>query len=319
MIKKNVLKFIAVIIVLFNTVNFSYAQAEKNITANKIQAFIQEELSKDVSAELQLKETDNDFLKSRFGGNKFEKKSKDNPFTQLDLEGEYFENVKSGGSVNSYNKNKIDNNKVQARQDAGGKFYSERWRLPRGAIEYGIEGGFAPKFATWMSGPKYFDISGKKHLLASFRWGRIYSSKRFVTFSWAVEFVPLNLAIGNEIDNRNYSPGSGQSPTKRENTYGVAFNPASFRFIFLPKMRLRPQLGAGFGVSRHLNRIPTIDGTKGNAMIDFQIGAQYMISEKKAINFGYRYFHLSNIYLSHRNPGYNMNMFFIGYSLFKKK
>ncbi len=194
---------------------------------------------------------------------------------------------------------------------------TRRWEIPRGSTEYGVELGYAPRFATWMSGPKYFDIRGKKHLLASFRWGKIYANKRFVTFSWAVEFIPLSLAIGNEVDNPKAAPGNGQPPTIRENTYGVAINPASFRFIFFPKWRLRPQLGAGFGVSRHWKRVPTIDGTKGYAQIDFQIGGQYMLSEKKALNFGYRYFHLSNIYLAKRNPGYNMNMFFIGYSIFK--
>ncbi|HEX9960163.1 MAG TPA: acyloxyacyl hydrolase [Pyrinomonadaceae bacterium] len=194
-----------------------------------------------------------------------------------------------------------------------------RWVLPRGTIEYGAEIGFAPEIATWMSGPKYYDIRGHRHLLGSFRWGRILGNKGIVTVSWAVEFVPINIAIGNEVDNPRFTPGSTtETPTRRENTFGVGINPASFRFIFFPKWRLRPQLGAGIGLTRHFNRVPTIDGTKGNVHIDFQIGGQYMISERRALNFGYKYYHLSNVYLARRNPGYNVNMFFVGYSIFKK-
>ena len=205
-------------------------------------------------------------------------------------------------------------------EHVGDGFWSKKWVLPRGAREFGYEGGYAHEIATWMSGPKYYPISGHRHSFGSLRWGLIYGSKRFVTFSWALEFIPVDFAIGNEVDNPRYTPGSTtESPTKRENTFGVGFNPASFRFVFLPKMRLRPQLGAGFGVMRHLKRVPTIDGTKGNARVDFQVGAQYMLSETKAINFGYKYYHLSNMYLAQRNPGYNVNMFFFGYSIFKKK
>jgi hypothetical protein len=195
----------------------------------------------------------------------------------------------------------------------------DRWVLPRGTTEYGAELGYANEIATWMSGPKYYDIRGHRHLLGSFRWGRILGNKGIVTVSWAVEFVPVNIAIGNEVDNPRFTPGSTTEPrTKRENTFGVGINPASFRFIFFPKWRLRPQLGAGIGLTRHFNRVPTIDGTKGNVHVDFQIGGQYMLSESRALNFGYKYYHLSNVYLAQRNPGYNVNMFFIGYSIFKR-
>jgi len=170
-----------------------------------------------------------------------------------------------------------------------------------------------------MSGPKVWDISGHRQQLGSLRWGRILGTKGIVTFSWAFEFIPLSLAIGNEVTNKNYTPGSTtQSPTKRETTYGFTINPASFRFIFFPKFRLRPFIGSGIGPSYHFKSIPIASGTKWNLMIDFQIGGQYMLSEKKAIQFGYRYFHLSNLYLAAYNPGYNTNVYFVGYSIFKK-
>lgn len=210
-----------------------------------------------------------------------------------------------------------DQTKKKAQTDAQNN--RNRWVLPRGTIEYGAEIGYANEIATWMSGPKYYDIRGHRHLLGSFRWGRILGNKGIVTVSWAVEFVPINIAIGNEVDNPRFMPGSTtETPTRRENTFGVGINPASFRFIFFPKWRLRPQIGAGIGLTRHFNRVPTIDGTKGNVHIDFQIGGQYMISERRALNFGYKYYHLSNVYLAQRNPGYNVNMFFVGYSIFKR-
>ncbi|MDQ3181190.1 MAG: acyloxyacyl hydrolase [Acidobacteriota bacterium] len=193
------------------------------------------------------------------------------------------------------------------------------WKIPRGSIEYGAEFGFAPNIATWLTGGKVWDISRHKHLATSVRWGRILGTNGNVTFSYAVEFIPLSLTIGNEVVNKNYTPGSAtESPTKRETTYGFVISPANFRFIFFPKFRLRPFLGSALGPSYHFKNVPIPSGSKWNLMLDFQIGGQYMLSEKKAIQFGYRYFHLSNVYLSNYNPGYNVNMFFIGYSIFKK-
>lgn len=195
---------------------------------------------------------------------------------------------------------------------------SGRWVIPDGATEYGVEFGYAPDIATWMSGPKYYDINDRGHILGAVRWGKILGTRAFVTYSWAVEIIPLNVALNNEVDNPNYLEGSvGEPPRNREHTWGVGINPASFRFIFFPQYRLRPQLGAGFGIVRHYSRVPTVEGTKMNFQVDFQIGGQYMLKENKALNFGYRYYHFSNLYLFNFNPGYNVNMFFVGYSVFK--
>lgn len=195
---------------------------------------------------------------------------------------------------------------------------SGRWVIPDGATEYGVEFGFAPQVATWMSGPKYYDTSDRQHLLGSVRWGKILGTRAFVTYSWAIEIQPINIALGNEVDNPRYLAGSVGEPRRNyEATYGVGINPASFRFMFFPQYRLRPMLGAGFGIVRHLKRVPTVEGTKFNFQADFQIGGQYMLKENKALNFGYRYYHLSNLYLFNFNPGYNVNMFFVGYSVFK--
>lgn len=197
-------------------------------------------------------------------------------------------------------------------------FRSEKWVIPPGATEYGVEIGFAPAMATWMSGPKYYDVENRQHLVGSLRWGKILGTKGIVTFSWAIEIEPINIAFGNEVDNPRYLAGSVGAPRRnREATFGLGINPASFRFIFFPKYRLRPQIGAGFGIVHHFKRVPTVEGTKFNFQVDFQIGGQYMLKENKALNFGYRYYHLSNMYLFNFNPGYNVNMFFVGYSIFK--
>jgi hypothetical protein len=195
----------------------------------------------------------------------------------------------------------------------------EKWVIPRGATEKGVEVGYGVNIATWLRGPRIYDIRGLRHFLGSVRWGKVLGTKGIVTFSWAIEIIPINVAIRNEVANEKYTTGSGASPTKRENTFGFAVNPASFRFTFFPKLRLRPQLGGGIGITHHFNRVPTTQGTRTNAQWDFQFGAQYMFKQDKAINFGYRYYHISHTKFIPPNPAYNVNVIFVGFSTFKKQ
>lgn len=209
---------------------------------------------------------------------------------------------------------KEDRNKVD-----NGKGDREKWVIPRGAKEKGVEVGYGLNMATWLRGPRIYDIRGLRHFLGSVRWGKVLGTKGIVTFSWAIEVIPINVAIRNEVVNDKYTAGSDVSPTKRENTFGFAINPSSFRFIFFPKLRLRPQLGGGIGMTYHFNPVPTTQGTRLNAQWDFQFGAQYMLKQHQAINFGYRYYHISHSKFAPPNPAYNVNMIFIGFSTFKKQ
>lgn len=218
-------------------------------------------------------------------------------------------------SVKPINKEKnIDADDDKNRVDTDVK----KWEIAENSVEYGIEGGFAPDIATWMSGPKPWDISGHKHFLASLRWGKILGTRGIVTYSYAIEFVPLSVAIGNQTENKEHRTNPLAPPTKRTNNFGAAINPTSFRFIFFPQYRLRPFIFSGLGISYHLKPVPVESGTKWNLAWDFGFGGQYMLSKTKAIQFGYRYYHLSNVYLSNYNPGYNSNVYFVGYSIFKK-
>ena len=66
------------------------------------------------------------------------------------------------------------------------------------------------------------------------------------------------------------------------------------------------------------NPLPLPDSSTINFAGDFGGGLQYQIKRNKAISFGYKYFHISNISLGETNPGYNANVFYVGYSFFYK-
>lgn len=197
----------------------------------------------------------------------------------------------------------------------------DNWKLKRGATEIGFEAGFAPMQPTFLSGRKEYDTAGRKFAMGSFRLGRVIGTKGPVTYEYLFQIIPVSFAIKNEIKNPKYI-SDAKTPnvpkTIRENTYGFGIKPANFRFLFLPEKRLKPyvQVGAGFIFTK--KPVPIPESPNYNFIGDFGGGLMYSVKRKQTVSFGYRYFHISNMNIGAMNPGYNANIFYIGYSFFSK-
>jgi opacity protein-like surface antigen len=198
----------------------------------------------------------------------------------------------------------------------------ENWKLERGAKEWALEFGYAPMQPTFFSGRKEYDTDGRKLALGSFRWGRVIGTAKGVTYEYLFEAMPVAFAIKNEVVNPAYAGDDEKlkrsSYTVRQNTYGTAINPAGFRFVFLPKRRLKPfvQMSAGFIFTR--KPVPVPESPSYNFSGDFGGGLMYSLDKYRTVNLGYRYFHISNMNIGEINPGYNANVFYVGYSSFYK-
>lgn len=197
----------------------------------------------------------------------------------------------------------------------------ENWKLERGSKEMSFEFGYAPTQPTFLSGREEYDTQGRKFALGSFRWGRVFGTVKGVTYQYLFEAMPVAYAIRNEVRNPYYTTDGKSGPqlaNMRENTFGAAIHPAGFRFVFMPKRRLKPfiQTSAGFIFTR--KPIPVPEGPSYNFSGDFGGGVMYSLNKQRTINLGYRYFHISNMNIGEINPGYNANIFYVGYSSFYK-
>lgn len=195
------------------------------------------------------------------------------------------------------------------------------YKLRRGDKEINYEFGISPFNPSNFAGPKEFDVYGRHLYMGTFRFGRIVGTKRNVSYEYMLGVTPLAVFEKNEVVNIDYvSPTAtpNVAPTKRETTYGIAFQPVNFKFIFLAKNRLKPfaQVGAGIMVTK--KAVPVPRSTLFQFTGDFGGGLMYMLSPKKAVSFGYKYFHISNGNINGKinNPGFNANVFYFNYSFF---
>lgn len=200
---------------------------------------------------------------------------------------------------------------------------SEIYSLVRGEKEFVAEFGVSPFNPSNFAGPKEYDVHGRRLYLANFRVGRVIGTKKNVSYEYLFGATPLAVFIGNEVKNPDYISAAATptvAPTVRETTYGAGVQPVNFRFIFFARNRLKPYAQAGAGVLLTNKKVPVPRAKPFNFTGDFGGGVQYMLSEKRALSFGYRYFHISdgNIGGKINNPGFNANVFFVGFSFFSK-
>jgi opacity protein-like surface antigen len=210
---------------------------------------------------------------------------------------------------------------VQAPESDKNREKSEDYKLRRGDKELQLEFGISPFNPSNFAGPKEFDVYGRHLYMGTLRFGRIVGTKRNVSYEYLLGVTPLAVFEKNEVVNTDYvSPTETPNiePTKRETTYGMAFQPINFKFIFLAKNRLKPFAQVGAGIMITNKAVPVPRSTLFQLTGDFGGGLMYMMSENRAVNFGYKYFHISNGNIGGKinNPGFNANVFYVNYSFF---
>ena len=197
----------------------------------------------------------------------------------------------------------------------------ETYLLKRGTKELQIEYGISPFNPSNFAGPKEFDVYGRDLHLFNIRFARVIGTKKNVSYQYMFGATPLAIFYKNEVVNKDYvSPTAtpNVAPTKRETSYGTGFQPVNFKFIFLAKNRLKPYAQVGAGILVTNKAVPVPRSTLFQFTGDFGGGLMYMLTPKKAVSLGYKYFHISNGNINQKinNPGFNANVFYINYSYF---
>lgn len=196
---------------------------------------------------------------------------------------------------------------------------SNDWGLKRGNKSFSIEYGISPFNPSNFAGPKEFDVYGRDLHLFSFRFGRIIGTKNNVSYEYMFGVTPLAIFTKNEVVNKDFVSATATpsvAPTIRETSYGIGFQPVNFKFMFFAKNRLKPYAQVGAGILVTNKAVPVPRSTLFQLTGEFGGGLMYMLNAKRAINLGYKYFHISNGNINGKinNPGFNANVFYINYS-----
>jgi opacity protein-like surface antigen len=178
-----------------------------------------------------------------------------------------------------------------------------------GKDELMVWGGFAPAVRT-------FDVGGRTWD-AKLGIGAIRYSHRWNNSDW----VNLKYTLDASIVVMNYPDkvvtGTTFTPT-RETKVGIGLAPIGLQGNFRPRKKIQPFIGLSLGFLPFTETIPNVTGKKFNFSTAGGGGIEYRLSNKKAITFGYNFYHISNASRGIENPGYDAQLFFIGYTFLSK-
>jgi len=187
---------------------------------------------------------------------------------------------------------------------------SPNWNtLPSKKHELSIWGGFSPDTTNVFK----FD-SGQDARLGVFgiRFARRYETTRFLHLKYTGDLIPFALFSYPQFSDDN------QRLATRRTKYAFGVAPLGIQANFRPKKKVQPFVNNSWGIIIFPEKVPNANGTRLNFIIDYGGGVEIMLNEKKtrALTVGYKVLHISNADRGEFNPGYDNNLFYLGYRFF---
>ncbi|MBA3352556.1 MAG: acyloxyacyl hydrolase [Blastocatellia bacterium] len=178
-----------------------------------------------------------------------------------------------------------------------------------GKNELSVWGGFAPAVRTFDTGGRTWD--------ATLGIGAIRYSRRFNNSDW----INLKYTLDASVVVMNYPDkvvtGTTVTPV-RETRYGFGVAPIGVQGNFRPRKKLQPFIGLSLGFLPFTETTPNVTGKKLNFSTEGGGGIEYRLKNKKAITFGYKFYHISNASRGIENPGYDAQILYLGYTFSSK-
>jgi len=187
--------------------------------------------------------------------------------------------------------------------------------LKRGDNEFGFWAGFSPKATTIFEGLREDEAEDRKFFIAALRYGRTLAANNSVALQYTIDAVPVAVATG-VIVSRTTSP-TGVDTFRRETAYGAGLTPIGLQLDFANGSKIHPFVHVNGGFLYFNKEVPIEDSGHFAFVGEAGGGVRIFTSERRAVNIGVRFHHISNGDTSGSNRGLNQFVIYAGFSVFK--
>lgn len=177
--------------------------------------------------------------------------------------------------------------------------------------EFEFFGGYSPASSTLIG-----TTENRQFIAAGFE----YSYRCWRGESWSVSLTPGVLPAAILVQPAQYVFSRiAARVIAPHDVYGFGVLPLGFTAHFARRHRLHPFLETRGGIIASTEPIPinAPDATGVNFLFDFGGGLQWKTSDRYAIEFGYKFLHISNAGRTSFNPGVDNNVFYGGFSFLR--
>ncbi|MDT5269756.1 MAG: hypothetical protein QOH49_1942 [Acidobacteriota bacterium] len=179
--------------------------------------------------------------------------------------------------------------------------------MEHAANEYGVWGGGS------FSSPTVIGSTERTRLgLVAFRYARVLARGENLALKYTLDAVPVAALSFPSFDTT-----AGVTREVRKTITGAGLSPVGFQVNFRRRERVQPFAQASGGFLYFGERVPDVRGAQFNFTGDFGGGVQWKTGARRAWTVGYRYHHVSNGYRADVNPGFDSNLFYVGFSIFR--
>jgi hypothetical protein len=190
-------------------------------------------------------------------------------------------------------------------QSAGGPY-----GLEKKVNEFGVWGGGS------FSSPTLIGQTEETRLaVVALRYARVLARGDSLSFKYTLDAVPV-ARLSFPAFEQAAPPVPGLSE-RRKTITAAGLSPVGFQLNFRRRESVQPFLQTSGGFLYFGERIPDGRGAHFNFTGDFGGGVQWKTGPRRAWTFGYRYQHVSNGYRAQVNPGFDSNLFYVGFSIFR--
>lgn len=187
--------------------------------------------------------------------------------------------------------------------------------LQRGENEFGFWAGFSPQATTMFEGLRDDEAEDRKFFIAAFRYGRTLAANNSLALQYTIDAVPVALATGT-IVSRTTSL-TGVDTFQRETAYGAGLTPIGLQLDFANGAKVHPFVHVNGGFLYFNKEVPIEDSGQFAFVGEAGGGVRIFTSERRAVNIGVRFHHISNGDRAGSNRGLNQFVIYAGFSVFK--
>ncbi len=183
--------------------------------------------------------------------------------------------------------------------------------LEPGKNEFGVWGG-----GSWLAARVAGTARDTKLGIVGLRYARVLSSGKVAVLKYTVDVIPS--AVLSYPKSEFILTASGFAIERsRPAVHAAGSAPIGVQVNFRPQRRLQPFASISGGCLYFAEKIPDRFGTQFNFTADLGGGIQILSPSHQALTIGYKLHHISNAERGDINPGFDSNLFYVGFSLFK--
>lgn len=176
--------------------------------------------------------------------------------------------------------------------------------------EFGIWGGLSFDAPTWIG-----KTPDARFGNIGLRYGRVLAANDKLAFSWTIDVVPVAVLSVNRFTIVPTGSGSFTVQRSRDRTYAAGLSPIGLKLNFRRLQTLQPFASGTAGFLYFSKDVPVAGAARFNFTFDFGGGIDIVRDSRRAITVGYKYQHISNGDRSPVNPGVDVQMIYVGYSI----